>query len=56
MRPQLATFGRQLRKYGRDVRDELHGRLRHTGRGRDHGYPGGDRRPPVFERGEAVGE
>ena len=36
-----ATFGRQLRKYGRDVRDEVRGRVRRDGTGRDHGYPGG---------------
>ncbi len=45
---QVGTFGRQLRKYGRDVRDELAGRLRRDGTGRDHGYPGGRRRPPVY--------
>jgi hypothetical protein len=49
MAPQLATFGQQLRKYSRDARAELHGRILGTGRGRDHGYPGGDRRPPVYE-------
>ncbi|MEO6207458.1 MAG: PHP-associated domain-containing protein, partial [Candidatus Limnocylindrales bacterium] len=47
--PQLATFGKQLRKYSRDARAELHGRILRTGRGRDHGYPGGDRRPPLFD-------
>ncbi len=36
---QLSTFGRQLRKYGRDARDGLEGRLRGDGRGRDLGYP-----------------
>ena len=45
---QLATFGRQLRKYGRDARDEVGGRLRRDGTGRDHGYPGGRQRPPRF--------
>jgi predicted metal-dependent phosphoesterase TrpH len=53
--PQLATFGRQLRKYSRDARAELHGRVLRTGRGRDHGYPGGDRRPPAFDRTSAGG-
>ena len=38
---QLGTFGQQLRKCGRDARDELGGRLRRDGTGRDHGYPGG---------------
>lgn len=46
---QLGTFGRQLRKYGRDVRDELGGRVLRTGTGRDHGYPGGRARPPRYE-------
>jgi predicted metal-dependent phosphoesterase TrpH len=49
---QLGTFGRQLRKYGRDARDELAGRVRRDGTGRDHGYPGGHLRPPRFESGE----
>jgi hypothetical protein len=47
---QLPTFGRQLRKYGRDVRDEVRGRVARDGTGRDHGYPGGARRPPRYER------
>ncbi len=42
---QLPTFGRQLRKYARDGRDEVLGRARRDGTGRDHGYPGGNRRP-----------
>jgi predicted metal-dependent phosphoesterase TrpH len=46
---QLGTFGRQLRKYGRDARDELRGRVRRDGTGRDHGYPGGRARPPRYE-------
>jgi predicted metal-dependent phosphoesterase TrpH len=45
---QVGTFGRQLRKYGRDVRDEMAGRIRRDGTGRDHGYPGGRRRPPAY--------
>ena len=36
---QLATFGAQLRKYGRDARDGLGRRLLRNGRGRDLGYP-----------------
>ena len=43
---QLSIFGRQLRKRGRDVRDEVGGRIRRDGTGRDHGYPGGRTRPP----------
>ena len=43
---QLPTFGRQLRKYGRDIRAEVGGRVRRDGTGRDLGYPGGRFRPP----------
>jgi predicted metal-dependent phosphoesterase TrpH len=46
---QLGTFGHQLRKRTRDARDEVAGRVRRDGTGRDHGYPGGRRRPPRFE-------
>jgi hypothetical protein len=46
---QLGTFGQQMRKRGRDARDEVTGRLRRDGTGRDHGYPGGRLRPPRFE-------
>jgi predicted metal-dependent phosphoesterase TrpH len=46
---QLGTFGDQLRKRRRDARDELIGRLRRDGTGRDHGYPGGRARPPRFD-------
>ncbi len=48
---QLGTFGRQLRKRGRDLRDETRGRVRNDGTGRDHGYPGGRLRPPRFDPG-----
>jgi predicted metal-dependent phosphoesterase TrpH len=48
---QLSTFGEQLRKRRRDARDELIGRLRRDGTGRDHGYPGGRARPPRFDAG-----
>ena len=53
---QVSTFGRQLRKYGRDVRDEVRGRVRRDGTGRDHGYPGGRSRPPRYEPGDARSE
>jgi predicted metal-dependent phosphoesterase TrpH len=36
---QVATFGRQIRKYGRDARDTVRGRVRRDGSGRDLGYP-----------------
>lgn len=45
---QLTSFGRQLRKYGRDARAEIGGRVRRDGTGRDHGYPGGQSRPPRY--------
>ena len=53
---QVSTFGRQLRKYGRDVRDEVRGRVRRDGTGRDHGYPGGRARPPRYEPEPAPNE
>jgi predicted metal-dependent phosphoesterase TrpH len=46
---QFGTFGRQLRKRSRDVRDEVAGRMRRDGTGRDHGYPGGRQRPPRYD-------
>ena len=46
---QLGTFGKQLRKYGRDARAEVGGRVRRDGTGRDHGYPGGELRPPRYQ-------
>ncbi len=46
---QLPTFGRQLRKYGRDARAEVLGRVRRDGTGRDLGYPGGRLRPPRLD-------
>ncbi len=36
---QLGVFREQLRKYGRDARATLAGRIRGDGRGRDLGYP-----------------
>jgi predicted metal-dependent phosphoesterase TrpH len=48
---QLGTFGHQLRKRGRDARDEVSGRVRRDGTGRDHGYPGGRLRPPRYGAG-----
>jgi predicted metal-dependent phosphoesterase TrpH len=50
----LGVFAQQLRKYGRDARDEVRGRLLGTGTGRDHGYPGGELRPPRFESPRAA--
>ncbi len=46
---QVATFGRQLRKYGRDARAVVNAQVRRDGSGRDLGYPGGRHRPPRFD-------
>ena len=46
---QVGVFGQQLRKRVIDARDEVSGRVRRTGTGRDHGYPGGRARPPRYQ-------
>jgi predicted metal-dependent phosphoesterase TrpH len=46
---QLGVFGQQLRKRARDARDDVRGRIRNDGSGRDHGYPGGRARPPRYD-------
>jgi predicted metal-dependent phosphoesterase TrpH len=46
---QVGVFGRQIRKRACDMRDEVAGRVRRDGTGRDHGYPGGRARPPRFD-------
>jgi predicted metal-dependent phosphoesterase TrpH len=51
---QLPVFGKQLRKYSRDVRDTVLGKVRRDGTARDLGYPGGRYRPPRLE--EALAE
>jgi predicted metal-dependent phosphoesterase TrpH len=48
-RQQLGTFGRQLERYASGARDDLRGRIRRDGSGRDLGYPGGSTRPPRFD-------
>jgi predicted metal-dependent phosphoesterase TrpH len=48
----VATFVRQVEKWGRDIRDELGGRVGRERTGRDLGYPGGRRRPPSFDERE----
>jgi predicted metal-dependent phosphoesterase TrpH len=46
---QVGVFGQQLVKRARDARDEMAGRVRRDGTGRDHGYPGGRARPPHYD-------
>jgi predicted metal-dependent phosphoesterase TrpH len=46
---QLHMFGRQQRKNAAAVRDEVQGKLRRDGTGRDLGYPGGRVRPVRFD-------
>jgi predicted metal-dependent phosphoesterase TrpH len=50
---QVSTFGRQLGKYSRGIRDNVRGQVRRDGTGRDLGYPGGRQRPPRLELDEA---
>ncbi|MGC8634681.1 MAG: PHP-associated domain-containing protein [Candidatus Limnocylindrales bacterium] len=45
---QVRMYGHQLRKYSRDIRDDLLGALLRRGTGRYLGYPGGNLRPPRF--------
>jgi predicted metal-dependent phosphoesterase TrpH len=51
---QLGTFGKQLRKYGRDARDTALGKIRRDGTARDLGYPGGRHRPPRLDQALAA--
>lgn len=46
---QVRVFGKQLVKRASDARDEVVGRVRNDGTGRDHGYPGGRARPPRYD-------
>lgn len=52
---QMGVLAKQLRKYSRDARAEVRGRVLRTGTGRDHGYPGGQQRPPAFDRDRSTG-
>jgi predicted metal-dependent phosphoesterase TrpH len=52
---QLETFRHQLRKNARAVRDEVRGKLRRDGTGRDLGYPGGRRRPARLDESGLAG-
>jgi predicted metal-dependent phosphoesterase TrpH len=49
---QLKTFRGQLGKYARAMQDEVRGKLRRDGTGRDLGYPGGRRRPPRLDESQ----
>ncbi|MFL5685848.1 MAG: PHP domain-containing protein [Chloroflexota bacterium] len=51
---QIGVFGQQVRKRATDARDELSGRIRRSGTGRDHGYPGGRARPPRYDGPDAT--
>jgi hypothetical protein len=46
---QLGMFRRQLAKNARAIRDDVGGKLRRDGTGRDLGYPGGRQRPVRFD-------
>lgn len=50
-REQLRTFSHQMGKNAVAVRDDVGGKLRRDGTGRDLGYPGGRARPPRFDPG-----
>ena len=50
---QLRMFAQQQRKNAQAVADEVGGRLRRDGTGRDLGYPGGRARPARFDRAAA---
>jgi predicted metal-dependent phosphoesterase TrpH len=50
---QLHMFVLQQRKNVGAVRDEIRGKTRRDGTGRDLGYPGGRRRPIRFDRAAA---
>jgi hypothetical protein len=50
---QVSTFGRQLGKYAYGIRDNVRGKVRRDGTGRDLGYPGGRERPPRLHLDEA---
>jgi len=52
-RDQLLMFGQQTHKNLEAVRDEVRGKVRRDGTGRDLGYPGGRRRPVAFDRAAA---
>jgi len=48
-RSQISMFRLQLRKNARALRDDVGGKVRRSGTGRDLGYPGGRQRPARFD-------
>lgn len=52
-RSQLGMFGQQTRKNLVALKDEVNGKVRRDGTGRDLGYPGGRNRPVAFDRAAA---
>ncbi len=50
---QLGMFSQQTKKNLVALKDEVNGKLRRNGTGRDLGYPGGRRRPVAFDRAAA---
>jgi hypothetical protein len=50
---QVHMFAQQQRKNARAIADEVRGKLRRDGTGRDLGYPGGRIRPVRFDRAAA---
>ena len=52
-RSQLGMFSQQTKKNLVALKDEVNGKLRRDGSGRDLGYPGGRRRPVAFDRAAA---
>ena len=53
-RPSRRSSAGSCRKRSRDARDELRGRVRRDGTGRDHGYPGGRAPPRSTRRAQAT--
>lgn len=56
LRHQVHTFRGQLAKNALAVRDEVRGKLRRDGTGRDLGYPGGRRRPARLDESALAAE
>ena len=52
-RSQLSMFSQQTKKNLVALKDEINGKVRRNGTGRDLGYPGGRDRPVAFDRAAA---